>query len=105
MVEVIERRLQVCPAAFWLKGQDLANHAKHMSPAFFRGHVFLNLVGEYDEADLVVVANGGEREHRGEFGGQFVLVWRTLPNWPEALRSTTSMTVSSRSSLNFLMYG
>ncbi len=73
MVEIIERRLQVCPAAFWLKREDLADHAKHVAPPLFWRHVFFNLVGEHDEADLVVVANGGEREHGGKLGGQLVL--------------------------------
>ena len=40
---------------------------------------------------------------QGEF--RWLFVCRTLPNCPEALTSTTSITVNSRSSLNFLMNG
>ena len=35
------------------------------------GNEFFHLVGEQQQSDLVVVADGGEGEHGGDFGGEF----------------------------------
>ena len=43
---------------------------------FFGRDVLLDAVGEENQADLVAVADGGEGQDAGEFGGQFALALR-----------------------------
>ena len=42
-----------------------------MAAALARRNEFFHLVREQQQADLVVVADGGEREHGSDFGGEF----------------------------------
>ena len=72
---------------------------------FFGGMYCSISVGEEHQPDLVAVADGGEGENAGQFGGQFALALRAEPKLPEALTSTSSRMVSSRSSVNFLTNG
>ncbi len=67
---------EIGAAAARLKEEDLANHPENMLPAFFWGDEKFDLVGKKKEADLVVVARGGEGKHTGDFGGEFALALR-----------------------------
>ena len=70
---------------------------------FFGRNEKLHPIGEEKQPDFVVVADGAEGEQTGDFRREFALrLRRRCRNLPEALTSTTSMTVSSRSSVNFL---
>ena len=63
--------VQIRPAPFRLEKQNLADDAQHVAAAFARRNELLHLVGEQEQADLVVVADGGEGEHGGDLGGEF----------------------------------
>ncbi len=45
-----------------------------MAASLPRRHEALHSVGELDQADLVIVADGRERDHRGQFGGHLALL-------------------------------
>ena len=66
-----KRVCQVRAALFGLEEQHLANHAQDVAAAFARRDEFLDSVREQQQADLVVVADRREREHRGDLGGEF----------------------------------
>ena len=68
-----QRLDQIRPAPFRLEKQHFADDAQHVAAAFARRNEFFHLVAEEDEADLVVVADGREREHGGDLGGEFAL--------------------------------
>ena len=61
------------PRRFGSKNKHFANDAQHVAAAFARRDEFLHLVAEQQQADLVVVADGGEGEHGGDLGGEFAL--------------------------------
>ena len=62
---------QIRPAPLRLEKQNLADDAQHVAAALARRDELFHLVGEQQQADLVVVADGGKGEHGGDFGGQF----------------------------------
>ena len=68
-----QRVHQIRPAPLRLKEQHFADDAQDVAAAFARRDEFLHLVGEQNQADLVVVADGGEGEHGGDLGGEFAL--------------------------------
>ena len=65
--------IQVCAAPFRLEEQHFTDDAQDVAAAFARRNEFFHLVAEEDEANLVIVANGGEGEHGGDLGGEFAL--------------------------------
>jgi hypothetical protein len=66
----VQRRL----ATLLGERQDLADHAQDVPLALLGRHEFLDLVGEDDQPDAIVVADGGERQHRRDLGGQVALL-------------------------------
>ena len=64
---------KIRPAPLRLEEQHLADDAQHVAAALARRDELLDLVGEQDQAHLVVVADGGEGEHRGDLGRQLAL--------------------------------
>ena len=86
-----------------LERQDLADDAQDVLLALLGRHELLDLVGEDDEADAIVVPDRRERQHRRQLGRQTRASACTRePNRPEADMSTSSSTVISRSSVNSL---
>ena len=69
----LQRAVQIRPAMARLEEQHLADDAQHVPAAFARRDELLDLVGEQDQPDLVVVADGGEGQHRGDLGRQLAL--------------------------------
>ena len=65
-VDEIECVRDVCATTFRLTAQHLAHDAQHMLTTLARWNECLDLVGEQDQPDLVVIANGREREHAGD---------------------------------------
>lgn len=57
----------------WFEEKNFADDAEDVFAAFFRRDVFLDFAGEEDQANLVVIADGGEGEDGGDFGGEFAL--------------------------------
>src|SRR4051794_29799172 len=72
-VKEVERDVQVCAAAFRLEKENLADDTKHVTAAFAGRDEFLDFVGEENQPDLVIVANGREGEDGSDFGGEFAL--------------------------------
>ena len=70
-VQNIERFAKTGPAPGGLKEQDFADHAQDVAASFFGRDIFLDLLGEKNQAHLVVVADGGEGQHGGDLGRQF----------------------------------
>ena len=52
-----------------LGGEDFADEALDGGAAFARGEAFHHAVGEEDEADFVLVGEGGQGQEGGELGG------------------------------------
>lgn len=71
--EVVERAGNAGAFAFWLKAEDFADNVQDVELAFAGRNEELDLVGEDDKSDLVVVLDGGEGEEAAELGGSFVL--------------------------------
>ena len=93
---------EVGAAARGLAGQQVAHDAQRVVAAVPRRHVALDAVGEQHRADAVVVRDRREGEHRRELRGESRFSRYCEPNCCEPDTSTTSSTVSSRSSTNFL---
>ena len=68
-VEKGEGRLEIGACTFRLEAEDFADHAQHVAGAFAGGNVTFDAVGVKQEGDFVLVADGGEGEHGGQFGG------------------------------------
>ena len=66
-----QRLDQIRSAPLRLKKQDFADDAQDVAAAFARRDEFLHFIGEQQQADLVVVADGGEGEHGRDLGGEF----------------------------------
>lgn len=71
LARVFQGHLRVGAVVFWLKVKDFADQAEHMLAAFFGRNEEFHLVGVNEEADLVVVLDGGKgekcREGRHDF--------------------------------------
>ncbi len=74
-----QRLDQICSAPLWLKKQDFADDAQNVAAAFARRDEFLDFIAEQQEADLVVVADGGKGEHGCDLGGEFAFGLRARP--------------------------
>jgi len=61
------------PSHGGLDEQNFADDPQDMTAAFARWNELLHLVTEQDEADLIVITDGGEGEHGGDLGGEFAL--------------------------------
>lgn len=70
--EVVEGLGNVGSVMFGLEGEDFADDVQDVHLPFSGRDEIFNLVGEDDEADLVVVFNGGEGEEATELGGDLV---------------------------------
>src|SRR5207244_3046206 len=68
-----QRPIQIGAAALRLEKEHLPDHAQDVFSSFARWYEFFDFIGEQDEADLVIIANSGESQHRGNFGGQLAL--------------------------------
>jgi hypothetical protein len=66
---VIERSRQVSAPPCRLEGEEIANQAQHVAAPFLRRYHMLDVIAEDDEADAVVVADGGKRQNCGQLGG------------------------------------
>ena len=71
--EEFEGLVDVGGVVLRLEEKNFADDAQDVAAAFAGRDVFLDDVGEEDEADLVVVADGGEGEDGGDLGGEFAL--------------------------------
>ena len=71
MEQELDRLIEVGTVSAWLEEENFADDAEHVFAAFAWRDEFLDGIAEQDEAHLVVVANGGEGEHRCDFGGEF----------------------------------
>ena len=63
---VFESDLRVGAVMLRLEVKDFADEAKHVLAAFLRRDEQFDLVGVNEEADFVIVLDGGEREERSE---------------------------------------
>ena len=73
LVQRIERQRGICSATFRLEKQDFANEAQRVRATFLRRNKKFDPIGEEKQADLVIVANGAEREQTSDFGGELAL--------------------------------
>ena len=71
VVDEVERGGDVGAAALRNVEKNFADDAQHVLAALGGRDVVLDLVGEEKQADLVAIADGGEGEDAGDFGGQF----------------------------------
>ncbi len=71
--EKLQRAVQVGSPVFRLEKQNLTNDAQHVKTPFAGRHVFLDLVGKQNQPHLVVVADGGKRQHRGQLSRHLAL--------------------------------
>ncbi len=55
------------------EGEEIADQREHVAAALLRRDVELRLLGEEEEADLVVVAHRREREDGADLGGDLLL--------------------------------
>ena len=67
-MQIVERQREVGAAPLGLDVQHLADHPERPVLALLRRHEALDPVGEQDQPDLVVVADGAQREQRAQFG-------------------------------------
>ena len=63
--------IQIRSAPLRLEKQNFADDAQDVAAAFARRNKFFHLIAEKNQPDFVIVANGGEREHRGNFRREF----------------------------------
>ena len=63
-------RARFVPRPRRLEVEEVADHAEDVSPPLPRGHVHLDVIGEDQGADAVVVLDGAEGEERGDLGGE-----------------------------------
>jgi len=101
LVQVIKGQGRFCAASLRLEKQDLANESQRVRPAFFWWNKKLDAICEKDEPtlSLFLIALKASRQATSAASSRLDCV--VLPKLPEALTSTTSITVSSRSSVNF----
>ena len=71
LVKEVEGLIKIGAAEGGLEEKDFADDAQDMAPAFAGRNKFFDGAGEEDQADFIVVADGGKSEDRGDFGGQF----------------------------------
>src|SRR5438132_10967816 len=62
LVQIIKRERRLGPAALRFKVNNIANNAQCVRAAFLRRKEMFDAIGEKEQADLVVVTNGAERE-------------------------------------------
>ena len=62
------------PRRLRLVEQHVADEPQDVAGALARRHEALDAVGELDEADAVVVADGAEGQHGGQLGGDLALL-------------------------------
>ena len=67
---VFQSGVQVRAAPVRFIKKNFADHTQDVLAAFARRDKFFHAFAEQDEAHLVIVADGGEGEHGGDFGGQ-----------------------------------
>jgi hypothetical protein len=70
------------PPSARLEEEDFPDHPEDVGPALGRRDVEFDLIREEDQAHLVVVANGGERQHAAEFGHALAFALRGGPEIP-----------------------
>ncbi len=85
-----------------LEGDQIADHPERVAPPLGGRNDALDLVGEEERADPVVLPRRGQRQHRGHLDRQRRPWCAGSPNWVEPDWSTTSISVSSRSSVKVL---
>ena len=83
-VDVIQGRRDVRSTARRLEDEQLANDPQDVPRSLAGRHELLHLVGEADEADLVVVLDRRERQRRTDLGDELAL---ELAGGPELLRA------------------
>ena len=73
--QVLQSHRRVCALALRLEGEQLPDYPQYMLTSLLRRDEFFYDVGEEDDTNLVVVADGGERQtggnlcHKIAFGG------------------------------------
>ena len=60
--QIFERAANIRPTSLGLMVEELPEHPKHMGPAFSGGDELFDAIAENDQADLVVVLDGRERQ-------------------------------------------
>ena len=66
-----QRGVEFGPSAFGFKEKNVADDAQDVETPFARGNELFDNVGEEQQADFVVIFDGGKRQNRGDFGGEF----------------------------------
>ena len=72
-VQIIQGERWIRAPALRLEKEDLANEPQGMRAAFLRRNEKLDLIGEEEQADLVVIPNGAEGEQTRDFRRKFAL--------------------------------
>lgn len=68
--EVIEGDVQVCALAFPRPTEEVADDAQDVFSSFLGRDEVFDVVGEDHESHAIVVSDGGEGEHGGDFGDE-----------------------------------
>ena len=72
-VQVAQGAGRIGTASLRLEVKDVADEAQGVRAAFARREIMLHVIGEEEQTDFVVVADGGKGEHAGDFGGELAL--------------------------------
>ncbi len=78
-VQYVKRLAESGSAPGRLEEQDFADDPQHVAASLLGRDILFHFFGEKDQAHLVVVADGGESEHRGDLGGHLALGLRAGP--------------------------
>src|SRR6266568_2098583 len=68
-----QRTVQIRAATAGFEEQHFPDDPQDVTSAFAWRNEFLDFIGEQNQADLVVIADGRKRQHRGNLGGQLAL--------------------------------
>ena len=90
------------PGALGLEAEDLARPRAARAFALLGRHELLDVVGEQDQPHAVVVLDRAERDSAATSAATRAFGARRVPKRSLADRSTSSITVISRSSMNTL---
>jgi hypothetical protein len=103
--DIVQRQRNIGLSLGHLEVEQLANQTQDVPAALLGRDEQLNAVREDQQADFVVVLGRREGQDRADSAASSFFLLLTVPNSPEALRSTANSTVISRSSTNRLMNG
>ena len=72
-VQVMERLFGRGATAAWFEKEDLANEPQRVNTPFLGRDVELDMIRKKQQSHLVIVADGAERNHTGDFRGKLAL--------------------------------